>query len=209
MARRQLVADLDPLAGLDGAAAFADLGADAVELLVDVDAVEDRLLLAVLGDDVVVEVRERGRRRGGGQPDDGCVEVVDDLAPAAVDGAVALVDPDEVEELDGQLRVVGDLDRAPLGGELEAGGLVELLVQRAVGSPRSIEYRRWMVQMRTLADFSDVVRAQHLHAEEVAEAPAVIGGDERQELGQGLVAQRLTRSTMNRTRLALAKFSSR
>ncbi len=123
---RLLVSHPDPLAGSDLSTLLGDLGADSVELLVDVDPVEDRLLLGVLRHDVVVEVggrRRRGRRR---EPDDERVEVVEHLTPAAVDRAVALVGPDDVEHLDRNRRLVGDLDRPPSVTELEGRALVEV-----------------------------------------------------------------------------------
>ncbi len=47
-----------------------------------------------------------GRR--GGEADDGRVEVLQHLAPQAIDGAVAFVGDDDVEGLRRQERVVGD-----------------------------------------------------------------------------------------------------
>ena len=44
----------------------------------------------------------------GRQADDEGVEVVEHLSPQPVDGAMALVHDDEVEELDGDGRVVDD-----------------------------------------------------------------------------------------------------
>jgi len=60
----------------------------------------DSLFVGVLHDEVLWKNRTPacwGRR----QPDDECVEVVKNLSPQPVDGAMALVHDDEVEELDG------------------------------------------------------------------------------------------------------------
>ena len=58
-AARLAVAELRPQAGVDRRAVLGDLGADAVDVEVDVDAVDDRLLVAVLHDEVLVEEAER------------------------------------------------------------------------------------------------------------------------------------------------------
>ncbi len=59
---------------------------------------------------VLMEEAECLRTGGGGEADQVGVEVFEDLTPHAVDGPVALVDDDEVEVLDRNVRVVGDLD---------------------------------------------------------------------------------------------------
>ena len=87
------------------------LRADLVDLEVDVDAVGDGLLVRVLHDDVLVEeaVGVLGRRRR--QADQVGVEVLEHLPPERVDGAVALVDEDDVEELRRDGAVVDDRQR--------------------------------------------------------------------------------------------------
>ena len=94
-------------------ALLGDLGADAVDVEVDVDLVGDRLLVPVLHHEVLVEEPERLLVRRRGQPDREGVEVVEHLPPEPVDRAVALVDDDDVERLGRDGRVV--LDRHRLG----------------------------------------------------------------------------------------------
>ena len=56
----------------------------------------------VFHDQVLVEEADRLLARRGRQADEMGVEIFQHLPPDGVDGAVALVDDDEVEELDGQ-----------------------------------------------------------------------------------------------------------
>ena len=85
--------------GLDRRALLGDPRADPVDLEVDVHAVGDGLLVAVLHDEVLVEEAERVLRGRGGEADEVGVEVLEHLPPERVDRAVALVDDDDVEEL--------------------------------------------------------------------------------------------------------------
>ena len=89
------------------------VGADAVDVEVDVHAVGHGLLVVVLHDEVLVEEAEGLLGGRGGQADEEGVEVFQDLPPQVVDRAVALVDDDEIEGLDRDGRVVGDWARAP------------------------------------------------------------------------------------------------
>ena len=82
-------------------------GADAVDVVVDVDAVGHGLLVAVFHDQVLVEEAEGLLGGRGGEADQVGVEVLQHLPPEVVDGAVALVGDDDVEGLDGDRRVVG------------------------------------------------------------------------------------------------------
>ncbi len=94
--------------GLDGDAFLGDFGFDAIDVVADVHAIGDGLDVRVFGDEVAVEEPEGGLAGSGGEADEEGVEVFDALLPQVVDGAVAFVDDDEVEGLDGDLRVVGD-----------------------------------------------------------------------------------------------------
>ena len=88
--------------------ACGDLGADAVDVVVDVDAVGHGLLVVVFHHQVLVEEAEGLLGGRGGEADEGGVEVLQHLRPEVVDGAVAFVGDDDVEALDGDARVVFD-----------------------------------------------------------------------------------------------------
>ena len=94
---------------------LGDLGADAVDVEVDVDAVGHGLLVGVFHHQVLVEEAEGLLGRRGGQADQEGVEVFEHLPPEVVDRAVALVDDDEVEGLDRDGRVVDRPAAAPSG----------------------------------------------------------------------------------------------
>ncbi len=104
-------------------------GADAVGDVVDVDFIEDGLPVGVAADGVLVEEGFGIEGGGGGEADDEGVEVVEDLLPFVVDGAVAFIDDDEVEGLGGKVGLVGDFDGFA-GGEVavEGGALVFVVV---------------------------------------------------------------------------------
>ena len=89
---------------LQGRPLLGDLGTDAVHVEADVYAVGHGLLVTVLHDEVVVEEPDGLLRWRGGQADQEGVEVVQDLPPEVVDRPVALVDDDEIERLDRDLR---------------------------------------------------------------------------------------------------------
>ena len=105
---RRPVALVHVVAGIDLGAAFGDLGLDAVDVVVDVDAVGDRLLVAVFHHQVLIEEAEGLLVGRGGKADDVGVEIFQHLAPEMIDGAVAFVGDDDVEGLDGDGRVVFD-----------------------------------------------------------------------------------------------------
>ena len=86
------------------------------------------IVVGVLHHQVLAEEPEGLLGRGGGQPDQVGVEVLQDLPPQPVDGAVALIDDDHVECVRWQGRVVADLDRLR-DRQLVDGVLVDLLVQ--------------------------------------------------------------------------------
>jgi hypothetical protein len=141
-----LVAHFQPVAGFDFGAGFADFGADAVDVVVDVDAVGHRLLVAVLHHQVLVEEAEGLLVGRGGEADQRGVEVLEHLPPQVVDRAVRFVGDDDVEGLDRDRRVV--VDRL---GLLEQGSMPAVLCSSsstASSRPLSIEYMRWMVRCR-------------------------------------------------------------
>ena len=88
---------------LDGDAFLGDFGFDPIDVVADVHAIGDGLDVGVFGDEVLVEEAEGGLAGSGGEADEEGVEVFEDLPPQVVDGAVAFVDDDEVEGLDGDL----------------------------------------------------------------------------------------------------------
>ena len=105
------VALVHVVAGVDLGAAFGDLGVDAVDVVVDVDAVGDRLFVAVLHHQVLIEKAEGLLVGRGGKADQVGVEVFQHLAPEIVDRAVAFVGNDDIEGLDRDGRVVFDGQR--------------------------------------------------------------------------------------------------
>ncbi len=107
-AARVALHHLHPVAGLDLAAGFGDFGADAIDVVIDIDAVGHGLLVAVFHDQVLVEEAEGLLVGRGGEADQVGVEVVEHLAPQLVDGAVGFVGDDDVEALDRDRRVVID-----------------------------------------------------------------------------------------------------
>ena len=136
---RQRVAPVDRVAGLDRAAASVIPRVDAVDLAIDVDAIGDGSLAGVFHDQIAVEEAEGEFGGRGGEADEGGVEILEHLPPEVVDRAVALVDDDEIEELDGNGSVVGELGALVIVGPA-------IFTQRAffvdfgqVSSPRSME----------------------------------------------------------------------
>ena len=84
--------------------------------------------MRVLHHEVLAEETEGLLRRGGCQADQVGVEVLQDLTPQTVDGAMAFIDDDDVERVGRHRRAVADLDR--LGDrQLVSRVLVDLLVQ--------------------------------------------------------------------------------
>ena len=84
------------------------MGADAVDVVVDVDAVGHGHFVVVFHHQVLVEEAEGLLAGRGGEADEVGVEVLQHLRPEVVDGAVAFVGDDDVEALDGDAGVVFD-----------------------------------------------------------------------------------------------------
>ena len=84
------------------------LGFDDIDLVADIHAVGDGLLMAVFADDVLVEEAVGAVVRRRRQADQIGVEILDHLPPEIVDRAVAFIDDDEVEELRRNFLVVDD-----------------------------------------------------------------------------------------------------
>jgi hypothetical protein len=174
-------------AGVEGGAAFGDLGLYLVDVVADVDAIGDGLDVWVFGDEVAVEEAEGGLGGSGGEADEEGVELVEDLPPEVVDGAVAFVDDDDVEGLDGDAGVVGDGKRLIAGAagavELGAGVFVGLVVELG-----AFELREEALDGGDgdLADGIDAAGAEHLDVVEVGELAAVVGGGELLEFVDGM-----------------------
>ena len=98
----------DVVAGLDPGAAFGDLRLDAVDVVVDVDAIGHGAFVRVLHHQVLIEEAEGLLVWRGGQADQVGVEVFEYLRPEVVDGAVTFVGDDDVEGLDRDAWVVFD-----------------------------------------------------------------------------------------------------
>ena len=174
--------DEPPRLPLQGRPLLGDPGPDAVDIEADVHAIGHRLLVGVFLHEVVVEEADGLGGRRGGQPDQEGVEVVQHLPPEVVDGAVALIDDDEIEGLDGDARVVDDrqrlLDQA--GRQLEQ----RLLVGRLVELFLALEHRVQALDRRDhdLARRGDGVRVEQLDVVFVGELVGVHGADELLEL---------------------------
>ena len=87
-------------AGVYLGASCGDGGADAVHVVVDVDAVGHGLLVAVFHDEVLIEEAEGLLVGRGGEADEEGIEVFQHLRPEVVDGPVAFIGDDDVEGLD-------------------------------------------------------------------------------------------------------------
>ena len=121
------VAPVHPVAGLHGGSLPGYLRFDAVNVVIDVDAVGHRLPVVVLHDEVLVEETEGLLRGRGGQANQEGIEVFQRLPPQVVDRAVALVGDNEVELFYGKVRVVLHRRRAaPDLGGVKPGKLLHL-----------------------------------------------------------------------------------
>ena len=106
----------------DGAAVLGDFGFDEENFVANVHAIGDGLLVGVFRNDVLLEEGVGAVVGSGGEADEEGVEVFDHLPPEIVDGAVAFIDDDEVEVLDGNLFAVGDFERL-LAARADFGGV--------------------------------------------------------------------------------------
>lgn len=177
-------------AGVELGAALGDLGLYPVDVVADVDAIGDGLDVGVFGDEVAVEEAEGGFAGGGGEADEEGVEVVENLPPEVVDGAVAFIDDDDVEGFDGDGGVVGDGERFVAGCagavQLVAGVFVGFVVEFVVGE---LGVEALDGGDGDAADGVDAGGAEHLDVVEVGEFAAVVGGGELLEFVDGLAAE--------------------
>ena len=197
--------NLHRVAGLHLGAGLGDLGADAVDVVVDVDAVGHGHFVVVFHHQVLVEEAEGLLAGRGGEADEGGVEILQHLRPEVVDGAVAFVGDDDVEALDRDTGVVFDrlgvLNRPP--------SLSTDSSSRSSGSslPFSIEYRRWMVQMQTRAVVSRVLLDRRWTMYSSVNLK-LLYGEAYCWNSLSVWSPRLPRSTKNSTRRALANLRS-
>ena len=146
--------------------------------------------MAVLGDHVLVEERERVLGRGGGQADERGVEVLQNLPPQAVDRAVGLVHHDHVEEL-GRDRLRVD-DRRRLADQRRARprkrrALLQLAIELRVALEDAVEPLNG-------GDDDPVHRVHRLRGQagdvvQLGELPTIVGRRVGLKLLLGLLAQ--------------------
>jgi hypothetical protein len=140
-------------------------------------------------DEVLVEETEGVLGGRGGQPDEEGVEVLQHLPPQGVNGAVALVDHDDVEVLR-RVGVVVDhgerlLHRSP--GELEQRRFLHFGVEVGL----TLQHRVEPLHGRDddLGGGSDGVRGEPLDVVQLGEFPVVVGRAVALELLLGLLAE--------------------
>ena len=146
--------------------------------------------MAVLAHHVLVEVGVGVAAGGGGEPDDRGVEIIEHLAPEAVDRAVALIHHDHIEEFRWDPGVVHNGLRPPhqggampikrrllLQGRIELGLSLKDRIQALNGGDHHLVHRIDSV----VAQVDDVVQ--------LVELAAVIGRGVRLELLECLTAQ--------------------
>ena len=183
----EFLAFLDLLFGNQAGAGLGDLGLDGVDLVAHVDPVGDGFLVAVVADDVLAKEAVGAVVGRGGEAEEEGVEVVEHLLPEVIDGTVALIDDDEVEEFGRHTVAVDDGERLFRLGELFGraallGGLVERLV---------LEDR---VEALDGADADltvggDVGGFQALDGVELGKLPVIVRGSVGHELLLGLLAE--------------------
>ena len=69
------------ITGNDCCALLGDAGADAINVKVNIDAISDGLVMAVLHDKILIEETDRLARRRGGEADEERIEIKQSPAP--------------------------------------------------------------------------------------------------------------------------------
>ncbi len=97
-------------------------------------------LVAVFGDEVLVEKAERLLGGRGGQADEVRVEIVEDLTPDVVNGTVTFVGDDEIKGLDGNVGIVGDVARFLVPHvEVEQGAFFEVVLELGFAAQHGVK----------------------------------------------------------------------
>ena len=109
----QTVPFIHPLPGSQFAALPGNLCFYQVGVKPDIDPVGYCLFMPVFADHVFIKEPEGPLVRGGGQPDVEGVKIIQDLLPEVVDGAVALINNDEIKKFGRDFFVVFDFPRRP------------------------------------------------------------------------------------------------
>ena len=167
----------------------ADAGGDAVGDVVDVDFIEDGLPVGVAADGVLVEEGFGIEGGCGGEADDEGVEVVEDLLPFVVDGAVAFIDDDEVESLGGKVGLVGDFDGVAGGEVAVEGGELVLVVVDGFGVAFELGEEALDGGDDDLVDGIEAGGAEVADVVDFGEELACVGGGVGVELALGLGAE--------------------
>ena len=184
----QALALFDLLAGLKLAAVPRPFRINDVDLVADIDAVGNGLLMGVLADDVLLEKSVGAVVRRRGQADEIGVEVFEDLTPEVVNRAVAFVDDDEVEKLGWNLVVIDNRHRFFWLNHFRRidlfDGFVQLLaLQERIHALDGAD--------ADLAVLGDVRRFETPDVVELGEFPVVVTGHVSHAFLLGLFAQML------------------
>jgi hypothetical protein len=184
----EAVALVDPIAGFHARAGRSNAGADLVDVEIDVHAIGYGVGVGVGGHDVLVEEAQGVLGGRSGQTDEEGVEILEDLTPKVVDGAVTLVGDDEVEGFDGDGGVV--LDGVGGFAELGEGGGGGFLITRVVvGFAFEDGVEALDGGDGDAADGIDGVGGEKLDVVDFGELAAIAGNGELLELVEGLAAE--------------------
>ena len=166
-----------------------DLRLDAVDVIADVHAIDHRLFVGVVLDQVPAEEADGLFRRGGGQADQEGVEVLEHLPPDVVDAAVTFIDDNEVEGLDRDEGVVDDRQRLFEQRVLGLKQRALLVLLEEVGFPLEHRVEPLDGGDADLGRRGEGVFLEVLDGVFVGELVPVDGADELLELVVGLLAE--------------------
>jgi len=183
----EAIALIDMESGFDARAGMRYLGADVVDIVIDIDLVLDGFGVVVIHHEVLFEKAESLLGGRGGEADQERVEVFENLAPEFVDGPMALVGNDEVESFDGDRGIV--FDGFGQFGQIGPGfrGLRVLVLIDFFADQHGIEALDG--GYADLANQVDVTAAEELGVVKLREFAAVIRRDELLEFVESLAAE--------------------